>query len=452
MENYKEYLIENDDSRKKFNQVLQSFYSENYEAAILLLFNLTVDDLYDKLLEMDKRKLLDIEDDIANLESIIESENFNRYSQLEAEVYKIYKNKSILDKSTISMLEYLKKVRDSCAHPTFSKEFNRPVRQSTVRMFMDNIYNNILIVKYYIKDPYEYVKEIIEKDVWGNNFYDTLGSTDREKQIKSLSKLLIPALNNLREENKIKLFRSLFNMIFNKNNKDTRLYQYQRFLAITILLDNIKKNGFIEEIKVEFLNLLPDYNLLLDEPIGKTNSKLILRTLSLFLFLLKENKIFLDTLKSENNEMIIYLKEQLFEDGDLLLKYFNLFEADFSVFFSDNYKKFNWEVFLFIFENKNINSDKKEMINFLEYLVKRVPKAAGFKEADITYEVVFLTIEKLSLDKNDLADLLDVMNKNDQFYHKKRQANQYYLKNLNDLLGDLSMYKELYIDLEGNND
>lgn len=241
MENYKEYLIENDDSRKKFNQVLQSFYSENYEAAILLLFNLTVDDLYDKLLEMDKRKLLDIEDDIANLESIIESENFNRYSQLEAEVYKIYKNKSILDKSTISMLEYLKKVRDSCAHPTFSKEFNRPVRQSTVRMFMDNIYNNILIVKYYIKDPYEYVKEIIEKDVWGNNFYDTLGSTDREKQIKSLSKLLIPALNNLREENKIKLFRSLFNMIFNKNNKDTRLYQYQRFLAITILLDNIKK-------------------------------------------------------------------------------------------------------------------------------------------------------------------------------------------------------------------
>ena len=48
--------IKNVNSRKNFEYVLQSYYSKNYKASILLLYNLLVNDLYEKLKLIEEAK------------------------------------------------------------------------------------------------------------------------------------------------------------------------------------------------------------------------------------------------------------------------------------------------------------------------------------------------------------------------------------------------------------
>lgn len=62
--NYEISLIKRSDSRKYFEDVLQSYYSKNYRAAILLLYSLTIDDLYYKLILMNARKYYNLNQEI----------------------------------------------------------------------------------------------------------------------------------------------------------------------------------------------------------------------------------------------------------------------------------------------------------------------------------------------------------------------------------------------------
>ena len=70
--NYEISLIKKNESRKYFEDVLQSFYSKNYRATILLLYNLLIDDLYYKLIVMNDKKYLKINltDELKKIEDL----------------------------------------------------------------------------------------------------------------------------------------------------------------------------------------------------------------------------------------------------------------------------------------------------------------------------------------------------------------------------------------------
>ena len=84
------YNISDLRSRNYFEDVLQSFYSKNYRASILLLYSLVISDLYEKLVFMNENGLFKISGDLELIKKII-SENESKYSQIEKNIYSIYK-------------------------------------------------------------------------------------------------------------------------------------------------------------------------------------------------------------------------------------------------------------------------------------------------------------------------------------------------------------------------
>ena len=86
--NYEISLIKRSDSRKYFEDVLQSFYSKNYRAAVLLLYSLVIDDLYYKLILMNDRKYYNLNDDLKRIEELRKSD---KYSEIEEKIFNTYK-------------------------------------------------------------------------------------------------------------------------------------------------------------------------------------------------------------------------------------------------------------------------------------------------------------------------------------------------------------------------
>ena len=158
--------IKRSESRKYFEDVLQSYYSKNYRAAILLLYNVTIDDLYNKLLLMNERKYFNLSQELKKIDEL--SKNDSKYSEVVAEIYKKYKDKNILIHDTMDALEFFKKVRNKCAHPSFFKGENYSPYPEEVYMIMKRVYQDILGIEVFIKDPYELVKDDIESKEWGN--------------------------------------------------------------------------------------------------------------------------------------------------------------------------------------------------------------------------------------------------------------------------------------------
>ena len=154
--------IKNSDSRKNFDLVLQSYYSKNYKACILLLYNLVVNDLYSKLVLMNDNNYVNCKSELEFIENTLKEGNESKYSIVEEKTFEIYSAKKILNHSTIDLLIYFKKVRNKCAHPIFFKESDYTPTQEEVYLFLNKIYNDILVVDAFFKDPYEVMKNDIE--------------------------------------------------------------------------------------------------------------------------------------------------------------------------------------------------------------------------------------------------------------------------------------------------
>ena len=94
-------LIKKNESRKYFEDVLQSFYSKNYRATVLLLYSLLIDDLYYKLILMNDRKYYNLNEEIGVIDNL---NNAKKYSDIEEKIFNIYKSKHILSHDIIDMI------------------------------------------------------------------------------------------------------------------------------------------------------------------------------------------------------------------------------------------------------------------------------------------------------------------------------------------------------------
>lgn len=128
--------IKNKDSKKNFEDVLQAYYSKNYKASILLLYNLVVNDLYDKLKLMNDNGYIDCKQELEKIDKTMETKDILKYSTVEEKIFNVYKDRRILNHSTIDMLKYFKEIRNKCAHPFFFKERDYTPIQEEVYLFI----------------------------------------------------------------------------------------------------------------------------------------------------------------------------------------------------------------------------------------------------------------------------------------------------------------------------
>lgn len=460
------YKITNLTSRAYFEDVLQAFYSKNYRSSILLLYNLIIYDLYSKLRLMEKNGLLEVsglysENLIKRFKEIETLRKKNqveegKYSTIEKELYNIYEKEHILRDDTNNMLQYLKKIRNKCAHPIFSKEYEyySPTKEEC-SMFITKSYSDILVINMYFKDPYSIMKKTLEDEKWDDLYTEEFyGCEENQEKIKSFNLYFEEKfLSMMNDTNFVKLFQSLIDEIFKKNeDKDFIKYQHRRYKLLQCLLGYISKNG-----KIDLLRNHYNWGNVSEENFYDQNKNSYdlssCKSLTYIFQLIYDYKIynFFDTEIKKNNILLYnYLKKNLDDNVEYFIYYYSIFYTGSidsviktRIYNEDNIKNSNDEFYKNILKYYSEYLAKNTILDLLMNLFKKIPNFDGYDCADEMCSILILMVKKHKLDTNDILEILKIMDNNYQIYSSYRKKSKEQFKNLSNLGINLCNYDNL---------
>lgn len=440
--------IKNIESRKNFEDVLQSFYSKNYKACILLLYNLVVNDMYSKLILMDENKYINCRNEIEYIENILKENDESKYSVVEEKVFETYKSKKILNHSTIELLRYFKKIRNKCAHPIFYKESDYTPTEEEVYLFIKKIYDDILIIDAFFKEPYKVMKEDIDKYQFPSLDLMIMGISNIQEDTEKVKKYFENKyFRFMTEHNYIKLFRSLIDLSITKNNDEILRQQYSHFLILNSLLEYLSYHGKLSILngnydwsKITAENIHDDYN-------KKTEEQLCF-SLTYLLSVLKTNHTFVEELKNTNEDVYTLVEKSLYKNSYLFKDYWMIFDSD----INKAAKKIPDDLYYYnycqLIEKLEILIDRNILLELIEKMISKIPTFNAFDAADRCIEIFLKIMTKANpkYEQELLKKIFDTMNKNRQIYDKCRSSRNNQLNRIKELGYSLDKYDNLQVE------
>lgn len=440
--------IKNIDSKNNFELVLQSYYSKNFKSCILLLYNLVVNDLYSKLVLMDENNYVNCRSELETIETILKEGNESKYSVVEEKIFETYISKKILNHSTIDLLSYFKKIRNKCAHPFFFKENDYTPSGDEVYLFINKLYNDILIVDAFFKNPYEVMKGDIETYQFPDFESLMMGissiSKDTEKVRKYFEKKYYRYMT---DNNYIKLFRSLMDLSIAKNTDEILKNQYKHFLLLNSLLEYLSYNGKLSKLshqygwqKLEEKNIYDDINKKLEDQ--------QCFSLTYLLIVLKKNHTFVEELKDNNEIIYEMIEKSIYRHSYLFNEFWMIFDRDINnaaTKISDNL----WcNDYYQIIDSLKFLIDRDILINLIEKMFAKLPNSDGYNIADSCVELLINILKQYNpkIEKEQLENIFNILNSNRQIYDRRRSRRDNQIKEIYSLGYDLSEYDNLKIE------
>lgn len=139
-------VFENSDSRNYFKEILQSYYSQNYRATIVLLYSFVIYDLFMKLQNMANEGDKKVSKKLTEINNMISDDE--KYSKVENEIIQFFKeNCPLYFDKFIEDIDYLKKCRNKCAHLKVNDNSLYLPSDYHARMLICSMYDHILSVK-----------------------------------------------------------------------------------------------------------------------------------------------------------------------------------------------------------------------------------------------------------------------------------------------------------------
>ena len=438
--------IKNVKSRENFEYVLQSYYSKNYKASILLLYNLLINDLYEKLKLMDEKKYINCRKELEYIENILKENDAKKYSTVEEKIFETYKTKKILNQSTVDLLYFFKEVRNKCAHPFFFKESEYSPIAEEVYLFITKIYNDILIIDAFLKDPYSVMKEDIETFEFPDIRSNLLGISSLEEDIRKVRKYFeIKYFRYMTESNFQKLFKTLVDLTISKRSDEIQKNQYKNFLILASMIEYLIDRGKNFILKNIYAWSKLKQEVIFDENTDPFSDEWI--ALSCLYRILSYNKNFIDELKNTNEIVYNKIVKILYEDGYIFTDFWNLFEHD----INNAIKKFKKNAlsrdYMIILNKYYPVLEKNILINVLEEMLENVPEYDGYSIANdcINTLITILQNKRDMFQQEDLENIFRIIDKNRQFYDKSRTNRDHQLLNIKKLGYEFSKFKNLEI-------
>ena len=440
--------IKNIDSKNNFELVLQSYYSKNFKSCILLLYNLVVNDLYSKLVLMDENNYVNCRSELETIENILKEGNESKYSIAEEKIFETYSIKKTLNHSTNDLLSYFKKVRNKCAHPFFFKEYDYNPSEEEVYLFIKKIYNEILIVDAFFKDPYEVMKKDINMFQFPDIESMVMGISSIENDSEKVKKYFTKKyFQYMTDSNFVKLFKSLIELSITKNTDEINKDKYKHFLLLKSMLDYMSYNG-----KISLLNNQYDWQKINENDIyddyGKKLEEQENFSLSFIFNILKYNHSFIEEIKDENEGLYDYLYQKLYKTSYLFAEFWMIFDSDINNAakkIPDNLTSYNYyQIIQSIYQLV----DRNITIELLKKMVSKVPTFDGYDRADRCIELFIKILKEADpkIEQELINEHFSLMNENRQIYDKSRNSRDYQLKQIIDLGYDLSDFENLEIN------
>lgn len=264
-------VFDNADSRAYFEEILQSYYSKNYRASIVLLYSFIIYDLYNKLQTMASEGDSKAKNKMSEINHMIQDDE--KYSKVENEIIQFFKNNCALyfDRFTED-IDYLKNCRNKCAHLKVNDNSLFVPSDYHARMLICSMYDNILSVKApFIMDLFSFVENDVEDYSQTisyipddsidesiitnikNKYLERMTYDSLKKSYKTFIRLLLVSKDEHCEENATGLYmfayaitdyfiRKGYSNIF---NDDDVLNVFSRIQTDKLKASNLKKNALV---------------------------------------------------------------------------------------------------------------------------------------------------------------------------------------------------------------
>lgn len=224
-------------TKEYFNEVLSSYHNENYRSAIVMLWSVVICDIIYKL-----NHLVDIYDDkqAKIILKTIERIQTNNPKSSEWEIKLIeesWNNTQLIDNVEYTYLDFLQKQRHLCAHPvlTGNAELHSPNKE-TVRSLLRNS------LEYVLTKPPFYTSRILDEILSDISNNSSALQTERNMRRYLESRYL----NKMNSKTEVKIFKSLWKLVFRVEDERCNSNRLINFCALKIIATRNK-----DEIQAE---------------------------------------------------------------------------------------------------------------------------------------------------------------------------------------------------------
>lgn len=395
-------VFDNNDSRTYFKEILQSYYSQNYRATVVLLCSFVIYDLFIKMQTMASEGDDKAANKLSEIKSMISDDA--KYSQVENEVIKFFlDNCSLYFNRFEEDITYLKSCRNKCAHLKVDDNTLFVPKDYQVRMLICSMYDNILSVKApFIMDLFTFVQEEIED--YSSNLmpYDSF----RKPDDLIISNIETKYIRRMTYNSIKKSYKTFIKLLLISEDDDCIRNIYGLFTFVYALTIGIVKLGYTriygeEDIVSIFLRITKE-TLQLNE----------LRPKSLAVLMIDFPSI-MDAV-NVNDNVFEYMSEYVLFKPKLLKLYRTFYPRNAKTMFSffkehtilqqPSYTETLYEC---LKQEPDFNADE-----FMKLMVNSIPFYNGFHDADVFTSSLKKHIEELSI--NGINEILTIYNKNNQ--------------------------------------
>ena len=236
-----------------------------------------------------------------------------------------------------------------------------------------------------------------------------------------------------------KLFGDLIKVIIIKNGEWEKTYQYQNMMLMESLLEYLNLQG-----KMNLLEDCYDWARMQEECIYDDNYEEVYQNewfaATYILKILTYNNFFIQELRLQNEIVFNKLKNKILKEKKYVLNYWNLFFKSKEELCDKISKVELQEVLL---QEDNFIDNKKIVIKYLENIFTNISTVNGFTIADNACDLLINCIDKYQLNKQDIGEILQIMNTNSQIYFNLRNKSKSQFEMIKNKGIDISEYSNL---------
>lgn len=258
-------------TKEYFQEIMRSYYSQNYRSAIVLLYSVTIADLVYKLQE-----LKEIYNETSAIDILTEIEQMQRENpkspDWEGKLVQLIEEKTkLINIPDKVQIDHLKQLRHLCAHPALTQNYElyEPNKETT-RAMMCNMLESVLVKP-----------SLLSKKIFSSLLEDISKVRDFMTQYNDIERYVISKyFNNITKTVELDFFRSMWKFVFNIDNNNCNENRDINFKVLKVIVERnyqeviglIKKepkyyNQFLEnsiEYIIEIMNTYPKIYTVLD--------------------------------------------------------------------------------------------------------------------------------------------------------------------------------------------
>ena len=400
-------VFDNSDSRNYFKEILQSYYSQNYRATIVLLYSFVIYDLFIKLQTMADEGDSKARQQLEKVNDMISSDE--KYSKVEREIIDFFKdNCSLYFERFIEDIEYLRNCRNKCAHLKVNDNSLYVPNDYHAKMMICSMYDHVFSVKApFIMDLFEIAKHDVEKFT-EQIIFDPDGLDESIR--KKITDKYLKRMTNISLK---KSYKTFLKFLYNTDDEEC----IRNILGVYAFLFSMT-SYLIEEGQINLLReqaILDEFSKISVDELENTSVRA-----EILVSMVLKYSIIMEIVR-ENEEVFEYLKARiLIPTGLVAYRAFYPhdprseygFFKDTSSFHKNKYIKELFEVVK--------NCEDFNLYEFCSIMVSAIPDYNGFDDADCY--MAFLKNHMEELTASDLRRIVDIYNTNDQCYRRSRHT------------------------------